>query len=344
MGPTALLAGMMTVLLMSTSVPRKALAAEFYERKTIRFVVGYAAGGGFDVYTRVIARHISKHIPGRPTTIVENMPGAGSLIAANYIYNRAKPDGLTIGNWTGRLVLQQIMERKGIEFDSRKFEWIGAPETNYEACVLSGASGVKNVEEWFAAKKPVRIGGTALGATTVDVPRLLKLVLGLPIDVVQGYKGTADVRLAVETGEVDGGCWTWDTMKRYWGGKIATGEFHVVLQANERKHSDLPSVPLAIDYAKARDDRQLIQVAIHDAAVILRPYSLPPGTPKEVVKVLRKAFMDTMKDPDFLAEASKADLGIDPLSAEKVEEAVSGFFKLKPEQVARLMKILLPQK
>lgn len=342
MSTARLLAGVISAFLVWACAPTVS-AEEFYKGKTIRFVVGYAAGGGFDVYTRVIARHISKHIPGRPTTIVENMPGAGSLIAANYIY-RAKPDGLTIGNWTGRFVLQEIMERKGIEFDSRRFEWIGAPETDYEACVLSGASGVKNVEEWFAAKKPVKIGGTAPGATTVDSPRFLKAVLGLPIDVVEGYKGTADVRLAVENGEVDGGCWTWDTMKRYWGAKIATGEFRVVLQANERKHSDLPNVPLAIDYAKARDDRQLIQVVIHDAAVILRPYSLPPGTPKDRVGILRKAFMDTMKDPEFLAEASKADLGIDPLSGERVEKVVSGFFDLKPEQIARLKKILLPGK
>jgi len=134
------------------------------------------------------------------------------------------------------------------------------------------------------------------------------------------------------------------TMKRYWGAKIATGEFPVVLQANERKHSDLPNVPLAIDYTKARDDRQLIQVAIHDAAMILRPYFLPPGTPKDRVGILRKAFMDTMKDPEFVAEASKADLGIDPLLGERVEKAVSGFFDLKPEQIARLKKILLPGK
>ena len=317
----------------------------FYKGKTVRFVVGFSAGGGFDTYTRTIGRHIPKHIPGNPSAIVENMPGAGSLISANYIYNQAKPDGLTIGNWFGSLILQQVMGgQKGIEFDARKFEWIGAPGGDSNVCVLTKASGITTIEQWLAAKGPVKIGGIAPGTANSDIPRVLKAALNLPIQLVEGYKGTADLRVAADTGEVDGRCGAWESIKVTWRKGIESGDVRVLIQALPKKHPELLDVPNAIDLAGTEEARGLIKVGLNDPTIIARLYSLPPGTPKERVRMLREAFTATMKDPEFLAEAKKANLDLNPISGEEGESTVQGFFKLPPDLVARLKEILVPRK
>jgi len=180
---------MIALVLMASAA--HASTHDFYKGKTIRVLVGFAAGGGFDTYSRVIARHIGKHIPGDPAVIVENMTGAGSLIAANHVYNVAKPDGLTIGHFIGGLFLGQVLGQKGVEFDARKFEFIGAPVQDHVVCALTKASGITTIEKWTAAKAPVKMGGTAPGNSTPDnATRVLKAALGLPIQLVSGYKGT----------------------------------------------------------------------------------------------------------------------------------------------------------
>lgn len=319
-----------------------AAAQEFFKGKVIRIVLGTPPGGGFDVYSRALSRHMGKHIPGNPTLIVEYMPGAGMMIAANHVYNVAKPDGLTIGNWIGLLVLQQVLGTKGIEFDSRKFEWIGAPKSDSPVCALTKASGITSVESWFAAKTPVKIGGIAPGASTSDIPRVLKAVLNLPLQLVEGYKGTADIRLAADAHEVAGGCWPWETMKVNWSQQLASGDVKVVIQAVAKKHAELLDVPNAVDLAKTDEARQLIKAAIIDPAVITQPYSLPPGTPKDRVKLLQDAFAATMKDPDFLSEAKKSNLEINPISARELETIVRGFFTLSPTLVGGLKAVLAP--
>jgi tripartite-type tricarboxylate transporter receptor subunit TctC len=187
-------------------------ATPYYEGKTIRIIVGFSAGGGFDIYARVIARHIGKHIPGNPSIIVENMTGAGSLISANYVYKVAKPDGLTIGNFNGGLFLNQVMEQPGIEFDARKFEFIGAAVTEECAYAFTKASGITSIEKWMASKTPLKMGGSAPGTAPDNMIRIAKTALGLPIQIITGYKGTADIRLAAESGEIAGSAWSWYSM------------------------------------------------------------------------------------------------------------------------------------
>lgn len=319
------------------------LGEEFYKGKMIRIVVGFSAGGGFDTYSRVIARHIAKHIPGNPTLIVQNMTGAGSLIAANYMFNKAKPDGLTIGNFHGGLVLQQVVGGKGIQFDARKFEWIGLPVQDSPVCALTRASGITSLEKWFGSKQLVKLGGTAAGDNTSDFARILKEALGLPIHLVEGYKGTSRVRLAAEVGEVAGGCWSWESVKVTWRKALQSGDVKVVLQMLDKKHPELSDVPNALDYVKGNDARQLLKTGIINRSVITRYYSLPPGTPSGRVATLRKAFVDTMKDPVFLGEVKKANLDINPLTGEEVKRIVASFFKLKPSLVSRLGNILVPK-
>ncbi|MGH7846893.1 MAG: Bug family tripartite tricarboxylate transporter substrate binding protein [Candidatus Binatia bacterium] len=314
---------------------------QFYKDKTVRIVVGFAAGGGFDSYSRIIARHIGKHIAGNPSFVVENMTGAGSLIAANHVFKVAKPDGLTIGHFIGGLFLGQVLGQRGIEFDARKFEYIGAPVTDHVACALTKASGITSAEQWLAAKTPVKMGGVAPGASTPDNgTRILKVALGLPLQVVTGYKGTSQIRLAAESGELAGGCWGWDSISSTWRKGLDSGEVNVVLQAARKPHPDLAKVPLAINLAKSEEARQLIDIGIHGDSEIVRTYTLPPGTPKDRVQLLRRAFFETLKDPEFLADAKKANLGVNPVPGEEVEKIIGGLFKLDPGLVAKLKDIL----
>jgi tripartite-type tricarboxylate transporter receptor subunit TctC len=320
--------------------PSKA-ATPFYEGKTIRIVVATTPGGGFDAYSRTIARHIGRHIPGNPSLIVENMPGAGMLIGTNYVYKQARPDGLTMGNWIGTLVLGQITGRKGVEFDARKFEYVGAPIKNHDLCLLTRASGITSAEQWIASKTPVKLGATPPGSTPYDVAAILKEATGLPMQLVSGYKGTADIRLAVDSGEVAGLCGlSWASARVTWRKQLETGDVAVVLQSAPKAHSDLPKVSLSISLAKSEEGRNLIQAGIHDTSTITYLYSLPPGTPKERVQLLRKAFQDTMKDPEFLADTKKANMDVDPVTGEELERVIGGFFTLDPAIINKLKGIL----
>ena len=187
---------------------------EFYKGKTLRIIVGYAAGGGYDLYSRTMARHMVKHIPGQPTMVVENMAGAGSLIAANHVYNVAKPDGLTVGHFSGVLFLGQVLGQKGIEFDALKFEHMGAPAKIEGACAFTKASGINSIEKWMAAKTAPKMGATAPGTVGHDVSKILVGTLAVPMHLVTGYKGTADIRLAVEGGELAGLCTGWEAFMK----------------------------------------------------------------------------------------------------------------------------------
>ena len=314
---------------------------EFYRGKNVRIVVGFSAGGGFDTYARAIARHMGKHIPGSPTVVVENMTGAGSLIAANHIYKVAKPDGLTIGHFIGGLFLGQVLGQPGIEFDARKFEFIGAPISGHVVCAMTKASGITSVERWMAAKTPVKMGGIAPGTSTPDnATRILKAALGLPIQLVTGYKGTAEVRLAAEGGEIAGGCWGWDSVSVTWRKALDGGDTVVVLQANRKTHPELANVPQAIKFAKTEEGRRMIDVGIHGDSDIVRTYTLPPGTPKDRVLALRTAFDATLKDPDFVADAKKSRLNIGPIPVEDIEKDIAGLFKLDPALVTKLKDVL----
>ncbi|MBM4262882.1 MAG: hypothetical protein FJ145_15815 [Deltaproteobacteria bacterium] len=316
-----------------------AAETDYYRGKTVRIVVGLSAGGGFDVYARTLSRHMGKHIPGNPTFVVDNMPGAGSMIAANHVYKAAKPDGLTLGHFVGGLFMQQLLGRPGAEFHATKYEFVGAPIPEKTACALTKASGIASMERWMAAKTPVKLGATGSGPI-VDVPKILKHAIGLPIQLVLGFKGTADIRLAAESGELAGACWSWDGIKSTWTRGLESGEVNVVLQALAKPLPDLSKVPLAVSYAKTAEARQLIQVGVHDAADIARPFVMPPNTPKDRVQIMRQAFLTTLKDPAFLAEAEKSKLDVDPVTGESLEKIVAAIYRTNPAMLAKLKEVL----
>jgi len=333
-------------LIMGYFITGIALAAGddgFYKGKTLRLLVAFAPGGGFDTYSRAIGRHMSKHVPGTPSIIVENMTGAGGFIHANYMYRQAKPDGLTLGNNIGGLILQQIMGAKGADFDGKQFEFIGAPSIDNPVCVLTKASGITSMDQWFAAKQPVRLGGVGAGGSASDVARAVQAALKLPIRVVEPYKGTAEIKLAAESGELDGGCWAWESMKTMWPRALETGDVNVLLMVMPKKHPELPNIPLAIDYAKTEDARRILKYAVHDIATLTRIYFVPPATPKDRVQILRKAFTDTLKDPEFLADAKKSKMDIEPVAGEELQKLVLDLYKIDPSTLARLKEVLLPK-
>jgi tripartite-type tricarboxylate transporter receptor subunit TctC len=235
------------VLLLNLLTGTPLLSQEFYKDKTLRFIVGQGAGGGYDTYTRTIARHIGKHIPGNPSAVVENMTGAGSLVAANYLYNNAKPDGLTIANWNSAFVLNQALGDRNIRFDARKFGWIGAPSRGVPVFVVMGFAGVKSFDEILKTGKSVKVGGTAPGSHSIDLPLMLNKMLGTKFNVVSGYQGTAQVRLAMQRREVDGDFTNWESV-------VATRRDMVDAKGDERllalliharlNDSELKGVPL----------------------------------------------------------------------------------------------------
>jgi tripartite-type tricarboxylate transporter receptor subunit TctC len=312
----------------------------FYKDKTIRIIVATAAGGGYDLYTRTMARHLRRYVPGEPTIVVENMPGAGHLIGANYVYKVAKPDGLTMGHFIGSLFLQQLLGKPGVEFDALRFNFIGVPAQDNYMIGLSRTTGITSMEQWLASKRILKIGGIGAGSATDDIPKVLAATIGLPVQVVAGYKGTADVRLAFNSGEIEGICNAWESFKSTWRKELEGNEVALVLQAIPTRHREVPNVPLAIDYAKTDEAKKMIRSVIHTIAPTVRPYVLPPGTPKDRVEMLRRAFISTMKDQEFLAEAAKAKLDINPLDGATLETNVKEVFNLDPALIPRLKEIL----
>jgi tripartite-type tricarboxylate transporter receptor subunit TctC len=332
------LAAAVLVLLLAAN-PAKAQDS-FYKGKTVRIIVGASAGGGYDTYSRTIARHMGKHIPGNPTFVVDNMPGAGFLISANYMYKIAKPDGLTIGHFIGGLFLQQLLEKPGIEFDAKRFEYIGVPAQDNYALGISKATGITSMDQWLSTKTVVKLGGVGVGSATDDIPKVLAATIGLPMQLVTGFKGTADVRLAFNSGEVQGVCNSLESFRATWRNELDSGNLVIVLQTIAKRHPDLPNVPLAIDYAKTDEAKRLINALVHSVGPTARPYVLPPKTPKEQVVTLRNAFMQTMKDPEFLAEAAKAKLDINPLDGAELERNVREVFNLDKLLIPKAKEIL----
>lgn len=335
---------LLTLSLLLLLAPTVGAQESYYRGKTFTFIVGAPPGGGFDTLTRIVARHIGRYLPGNPSVIVQNMTGAGTLIAANHLYNRVKPDGLSVGVWVGGLALQKFLGGQGMEFDPLRFEWIGVPTQQTMVCALTKASGITSMDRWYAAKQPVKLGGMIPGTRQDDISQILKIALGLPIQLVQGYKGTTDIALAADSGELAGQCTSWSGLKSIWRRQYEAGDVVPVVQPNRLAIPEIPNVPLVISYAKTEEAKQLIETGIHDVNAVTLAISAPPGTPKDRVQLLRRALTATLKDPAMLAEAKSAQQDVDPMSGEELAKTVAGFKRIPAPVLAKLAEILLPKK
>ena len=334
-----LLVGFLVGGFLSSDAP-VAAQDQFYRGKVVRVIVGFPPGGGYDTYARLIARHMGKHVAGNPTIVVDNMSGAGSMISANHIYRVAKPDGLTVGHFIGGLFLQQILGKPGIEFDARKFEYIGAPAQDNFILGLHKNTGFTSLQQWIAARTVVKFGGAGFGAGTDDLTAVARDVMGLPIQLVAGYKGTADIRLAFNNGEILGITNSWQSTRSTWRTELDGGTLNILVQLASKSHPELTKYPLPGDLIKTDEGRKIFQAVaqVHGASV--RPFVLPPTTPKERVQMLRKAFTDTLTDSDFVAEAKKGNIEINPVNGEELAKSVHSVLQLEPSLVAKLKEIL----
>ena len=315
-------------------------AAPFYEGKTVRMTVGFSAGGGFDLWARLVARHIGKHIPGTPTVIVENITGAGGLIQTNQLFAATKPDGLTIGHINGGLILGQLLGQPGFDFDSQKFIYIGAANKENVVFVFSKKSGITSAEAWMKASQPVKVGGLVPGNFIDNSDRVVRDILGFPTHIVTGYKGTANILVAIESGELAGAPPSWDNTKTNRKSALESGEMVAVLQGTAKPVKELPDVPRMIDFARTEEQKKMVEVVIHFANDYSRPFALPPGTPAERVEILRKAFDETITDAEFLAEVDKMQLTLDPTDSKTLTAAVADSAKLDDAMKVKLKDLL----
>ena len=328
---------------------RSATANDFYAGKTIRVAVGFAAGGGYDTYARAVTRHMGKHIQGNPSFVVENMDGAGSLIAANYTYNKADRDGTFIGVWNSAFVLYQALGDRAVRLDARKLNWIGAPVKGSPGCNIMTFTGLKTMDDVLKSGKSLKMGATRAGSTYNDLPKILNQTVGTKFNVITGYKGTSLITVAMRSREIDGGCWGWESARVTARGMLdAKGDDKLIPIIIHSKWEDpeLKNVPITREYIKAKAGKDGVE--LYNAWVnqyeFQRPLVMPPGVPKERVEILRKAFKATMEDPEFLAEAKKTKLELDYVSADEINGLLKEILDISPKAKQGLQFLVRKEK
>ena len=308
-------------------------AGGFYKGRAIDLYIGYSVGGAYDLYARVIGRHLGAHIPGNPMLVPKNLEGAGSLRLANYLYRVAPRDGSAIGTIGRGIAFDPLLIGQGDAFDAQRFNWIGSANNEVSVCVALRQSGIAKFEDLFA--KELIVGGTGTSADTDQFPRVLNSVLGTHFKIVEGYPGGNDIMLAMERGEVAGRCgWSWSSVKSTHKSWIEDKRMVVLVQLSLEKHPDLPGVPLVMDFAKTAEQRQILKI-LFARNVMGRPYLAPPNVPADRVAALREAFAATMTDKDFLAEAAKTELEINPVSGAEVEKLVKEVYAEPADVIAK---------
>ena len=319
--------------------------APFYQGKTITFITGSNPGELFDLYVRTIGQFMVKHIPGNPDVIVQNMPGAGHMIAANYVYNIAKPDGLTLAGTLATLYIDQLVGQPEVKYDWAKFTWIGNAGKSPQMMYMRADTPYKTIEDVRNAKEPPKCGSTGISNSAYVVPKLLEETVGAKFEVVLGYKGGSSIDLAVERGEVV--CRAFSTEAYFSREPFHTwrkkGFVRVLVQGGKTRDERLPDVPTIQEvlekYNAPESGRRLVTVMLA-AGEFFRPHYGPPSIPPERVKILREAYMKTMKDPEFLAEAKKRKLEINPTSGEEMDALIKEVMSQPPETIERMKKLL----
>jgi tripartite-type tricarboxylate transporter receptor subunit TctC len=297
---------------------------DFYRGKTVNLIIGYSVGGGYDLYGRLVSRHIGKHIPGRPAIVPQNMTGAGSLRAAQYIYSVAPKDGTTFGTFGRTIATQPLLTPATAQFDSTRFSWLGSVTNEVSTCVTWHTSPVKTWNDILTREIPM--GGEGPGADPDVYTLLYKNVFGAKMRLVPGYHGTNDVTLAMERGEVDGLCGlSWSTMKARHLQWMNEKKLNIIIQAALRKQPELADVPLASDLTQDREKLQILKLFLASQETA-RPFAAPPDIPADRKAALIRAFDATMKDAEFLAEAQKLNMDINPLNAKGVDDIVAELY------------------
>jgi tripartite-type tricarboxylate transporter receptor subunit TctC len=312
--------------------------ADFYRNHPISMLIGYTSGGGYDSYGRVLARHMGKHIPGNPTITPQNMVGAGSLKLANYLYSVAPKDGTAIGIFGRGIAMEPLIGTTGASFDGRKFSWLGSGSDQVSVCVTWHTSKIKTWDD--ALTTPFTVGGEGAGADPDMFTVMLKNMFGAKIQLVTGYPGGNEISIALERGEVDGRCgWSWTSVKLAKADWLANKSLNFIVQMSLAKSPELPDVPFVMDFAKTEEQRQILTLVLSRQAMGW-PFVAPPGIPEDRKQALRHAFDETMKDPEFLAEAQQRVLDVNPLDGVGIDKLMTELYQTPPEVLARAKSVI----
>jgi tripartite-type tricarboxylate transporter receptor subunit TctC len=332
-------AGVIAAAIVAALTAQPALGGEiedFYKGKTVSLLIGYSVGGGYDTYGRLVARHLGKHIPGNPTVVPQNMTGAGSLKAANYLYSVAPKDGSVIGTFSRSQGIAPLLDKA--EFDSAKFTWLGSVTDEVSLCVARHDAPVKNFAELLVT--PATFGGEGAGSDPNIFALLYRNVFGAKIKLVNGYPGTNEIQLATERGEVDGLCGlSWSTLKSRYPHWLTGRKANIVVQAGIRKQPELPDVPSASELATAPDQVSILKLMLIGQAMA-RPFAAPPGLPADRKAALTAAFERTTADPDFLAEAQRMNLEVAPVSGAKLDALLAEAYATPKDVIAKAAKAM----
>jgi tripartite-type tricarboxylate transporter receptor subunit TctC len=338
-----LIAGLCAMLLaLSFSVHAQ---ENFFQGKSIRVIRGGQPGDLYDLWTRHIATYLGKHIPGNPSVTVQNMPGAGSVIAANYVYNVAKPDGLTLGSINPGIYMDQLIGRKEVQYDWAKFNWLGTPEQTESVFFFRGDSPYKTIDDLRKANDPPRCGSTGTASTTYHIPKLLEEVFGVKFIIITGYQGAADIDVALERGELQ--C-RLITIAAFFGREphiswFKKGFTRPFVQTGRKRDSQLPETPTVYDLMdryKSRDADRRLAILVTAPNGFGRPWTAPPGMAADRLKILRDSWISTLKDPELLAEAKKRNWPVEPVGGEQLATLAKEVIAQPPEVIARLKKLL----
>src|SRR3954468_6640237 len=312
--------------------------AEFYRGKTIELDIGTSAGGGYDVHSRLLARHMSKHMPGNPTIVPKNVEGASGVRLANLLYNTAPHDGTVFGILLRNVPFEPMFGNRAAQFDASKFSWIGSASNEVSICVSWHTTGVATLNDLLT--KDLVVGGIGPGTDLAVFPKIINGVLGTRMKVIHGYAGGNEVMLAMERGELGGRCaWSWSAAKATRQDWIDQKQINIFAQTALRKHPELPNVPLVLDYAKTDEDRSIFKL-VFARQEFAWPYIAPPGVPPDRIQALRTAFLETMKDKGFLADAAKAKLEIMPVAGEQIERLVGELYTTPTEIVQKTLEMM----
>jgi tripartite-type tricarboxylate transporter receptor subunit TctC len=333
--------GMLALSLLSSAVAARAqdAVAQFYKGKTINFYIGYTAGGTYDLYARLVARFMGEHIPGKPVILPRNMPGSGGHIAAGYVDSVVQPDGTSFATADSALVLEQITGNKSLRFDTGKLQYIGNPIVTNNVMVTWYKSGIHSIDD--AKRRDVTMGATGTDNPGAQYPRAANELLGTRFKLIYGYPGSSDLNIAMENGEIEGrgsNDWVgWKATKPDW---VTQHKIIVLAQIGLTKEKDLPEVPLLMDLAANDSDHAVLRV-LSAPVTLSKQIFTSPGVPQERVDALRKAFDETVKDPEFLAEAARERLDINPVSGAEMQKLVGDMIADTPKAVAdRLREIM----
>ncbi len=319
--------------------------ADFYKGKTVRLLIGYSVGGGYDQYARILARHMGKYIPGNPSIVPENMPGAGSLKVVNYIYNVAPKDGTVFATFGRGLAMEPMLKHsKGIRFQAEKLTWLGSITDETSVCAMWHTTGIKTWQDLENSKTVMKVGGTGAGSDTDIYPTLLINLFHVPLKLITGFPGGSEVNLALQRGEVQGRCgWSWSSLMSREKSLLDKHEINIIVQFGLKKHPDLPDVPLVTELTKDPKKLKALRLVVSRQSMA-RPYAAPPGIPADRAKALRMAFNKTTADKDFLAEADKHHLEVRPTDGQEVEDLVKEIYDAPPDVKKMAVESMQPPK